>query len=266
MYSLMFFRSAAPTSGGDVGRLRNKVAVITGSASGIGRAAAELFAREGATVAVVDIDADGGAATARAISDTGGQADFFACDITDAESVQRTMTGVKDAFGRIDVLYNNAGGSQTSDIGTVLDLDLDHWWDPFRFDLFGTFACCRFAIPHLLETGGGAIVNTTSAVAMRPQPGLTSYSAAKGGVIVLTRELAAQFGTQGLRVNAVAPSHTRTARIERRPVAKDEEIGARHLLGPNEPIDVASAALFLASDEARQITGVILPVDSGYTL
>lgn len=249
-----------------MGRLDDKVAIVTGAASGIGRAAAKLFAREGAEVAVVDRDADAGATAVAEIAADGGSARFFACDLTDAASVEGMVTGVKDAFGRINVLYNNAGGSQSGDIGTVLDLDLERWWDSFRFDLFGTFACCRFAIPHLLEVERGAIVNTTSAIALRPQPGLTSYGAAKGGVVVLTRELAVEFGDRGLRVNAVAPSHTKTPRIQARAVATDPAIAARHLLGANEPIDVASAALFLASDEARQITGQVLAVDSGYTL
>jgi NAD(P)-dependent dehydrogenase (short-subunit alcohol dehydrogenase family) len=251
---------------GLVGRLDGKVSVVTGAAGGIGRAAVQLFAEEGSQVALLDIDAAGAEAAEAAIRKAGGEGRAFACDITDRDSVRQTIDSVVEEFGRIDVLYNNAGGSQTSDFGSILDIDLDHWPDAFNFDLFGTFLCCRFAIPHLLEAGGGAIVNTASAMALRASVGLTSYSAAKGGVVVLTRELAKEFGERGLRVNAVAPSHTRTPRIEAREVATDPAIASRHLLGPNEPIDVAAAALFLASEEARQITGVILPVDSGYTL
>ena len=149
-----------------------------------------------------------------------------------------------------------------------MELDLGHWWESFKIDLFGTMLCCRHAIPHLLATGRGAIINTTSGVALRPTLGRSAYGAAKGGVAVLTRELAFEFGSRGLRVNALAPGYTLTARVKRLNADLDmnSAVMKQHLLGPAEPEDIAAAAVFLASDEARRVTGVIVPVDSGFLL
>jgi NAD(P)-dependent dehydrogenase (short-subunit alcohol dehydrogenase family) len=244
-----------------VGRLEGKVALITGGGRGIGRAAALLFAREGAQLVIAEIARPDGEATAAAIREAGGHARFVATDVSVPEQVEAAVRVAVDAFGGLHVLYNNAGGGTPKD-GKVTDIDLDEFWRSIGVDLFGTFLGCRFAIPVMVEGGGGSIINTTSIRAMIGTAGADAYSAAKGGVRALTRALALQWAAHNIRVNAIAPGVILTERV-RALLRDDDAIFGKSLLGPSDPEDVAQMALYLASDESRRVTGAILPMDSG---
>jgi NAD(P)-dependent dehydrogenase (short-subunit alcohol dehydrogenase family) len=246
-----------------MGRLDGKVAFITGAASGIGRAGAVLFAREGAKVAVADISRTG-EETVRLARAEGGEAIFIETDVTEPQSVEHAIGETVARFGKLNVLYNNAGGSTMRD-GMVTEVPLDEFWRTIRVDLFGTFLCCKYGIPELIKAGGGAVINTTSIVALAGMPGRDGYTAAKGGVLALTRSMAVEYGKHNIKVNAIAPGVIQTERVKEH-LAHDprvERVVSRHLLGLGEPLDIAHMALFLASDESRIITGGIFSVDSG---
>jgi NAD(P)-dependent dehydrogenase (short-subunit alcohol dehydrogenase family) len=244
-----------------VGRLHGKVALITGGGRGIGRAAALLFAREGAQLMIADIARAEGEATAAAIREGGGEARFVATDVTVPAQVEAAVRAAVEAFGGVHVLYNNAGGATPKD-GKVTDMDLDEFWRTIAVDLFGTFLGCRFAIPVMVEGGGGSIINTTSIRAMIGTAGADAYSAAKGGVRALTRALALQWAAHDIRVNAIAPGVILTERVKAL-LREDDPIFKKSLLGASTPEDVADMALYLASEESRKVTGAILPMDSG---
>jgi NAD(P)-dependent dehydrogenase (short-subunit alcohol dehydrogenase family) len=244
-----------------VGRLQGKVALITGGGRGIGRAAALLFAREGAKVVIAEVARADGEATASAIKDAGGEARFVATDVSQPEQVEAAVRTAVEDFGGLHVLYNNAGGATPKD-GRVTDMALDEFWRTIGVDLFGTFLGCRFAIPVMVEGGGGSIINTTSIRAMIGTAGADAYSSAKGGVRALTQALALQWAAQGIRVNAIAPGVILSERVKAM-LSEDDPIFRKSLLGPADPEDVAQMALYLASDDSRRVTGAILPMDSG---
>ena len=248
-------------------RLQDKVAFITGAGSGIGRSAAGLFAAEGAKVAIVDIAAEAGRETLAQVQDAGGEAIFLETDVTDPESVEAAIRQTVEAFDKLDVLYNNAGGSTQAD-GTAVEAPLEEFWRAIKLDLFGTFLGCRFGIPELIKAGGGSVVNMTSNVSLMGIPGRDCYTAAKGGVAAITRSLAVAYAPDNVRVNAIAPATTRTPRVLKILEQDDTvaNITAGQLMGINEPIDVAYAALYLASEESRRTTGAIMLVDSGTTI
>ena len=245
-------------------RLAGKTAFITGAGSGIGRATAVLFAREGARVAIADIDARAGEETAHL---AGGEAIAIAADVTDPDSLQRAIDIAVDKFGRLEVLHNNAGGSTARD-GTAVDASLDEFWRAIKLDLYGTFLGCRFGIPELIKAGGGSVINMSSNVALMGIAGRDCYTAAKGGIAAITRSLAVAYAPQRVRVNAIAPSATMTERVKRLIAgnAALARLAEAHLLGLIEPEDVALTALYLAGEESRMITGQVLPVDSGVTI
>jgi NAD(P)-dependent dehydrogenase (short-subunit alcohol dehydrogenase family) len=247
-----------------MGRLKDKVVFITGAAAGIGRATSVLFAREGARVIVADIAAAGGEETAHM---AGHGAIAIRTDVTDEASVQSAIRTALDKFGRLDVLHNNAGGSTPKD-NTVVDAPIEEFWRVIKLDLFGTFLCCRHGIPAIIQSGGGAVINMSSNLALMGIHGRDCYTAAKGGIAALTRSLAVEFAPQRVRVNALAPSATMTERV-RKLVTDNPAVGKlaqSHLLGLLEPEDVANAALYLASEESRMMTGQIVSVDSGVTI
>lgn len=247
-----------------MGRLAGKVAIVTGASGGIGEATARLFAAEGARVVIAARGRDRGEAVAAGIAATGGQAQFLATDVTEPESVAAAFAEVEAAFGRLDVLVNNAGGSSAAD-GPVTVAPFEEFWRCIRLDLFGTWLCCRAAIPIMQRSGGGSIVNTASIVAEMGIPNRDAYTAAKGGIVALTRSMAVEFAKDRIRVNVLVPGAVGTDRVlgffEREPHLKAQ--WDAYLLGIADPIDVANAALFLASDESRRTTGQKLPVDSG---
>jgi NAD(P)-dependent dehydrogenase (short-subunit alcohol dehydrogenase family) len=246
-----------------MGRLDGKVALITGAGSGIGKASALLFAEEGAKVGVIERQAEAGAEVVAAIEAAGGEALFVKTDVADAEQMAAAVEAVVERFGGLDVLYNNAGGATPGD-GKVTEIALEEFWRTISVDLLGTFLGCRFALPVMAERGGGSIINTTSIRALIGTAGADAYTAAKGGVLTLTKALALQWAPQNIRVNAVSPGVVLSERV-RGMLRDDDPLVKKSLLGPGEPEDVAQLALFLASDESARITGAIMPVDSGAT-
>jgi len=245
-------------------RLKGKVALITGAGTGIGRASAVLFAREGAQIAVAEINETAGEETARFIRDVGGEAIAVRTDVTDPDSVQNAVAQTVARFGKLNVLYNNAGGSTTAD-GDVTSAQLDEFWRAIKLDLYGTFLGSRFAVPEMIKAGGGSIINASSIVALMGMPLKDAYTAAKGGISALTRSMAVEFAPHKIRVNAVAPGVTLTDRVRRLLVedGSSNKVAEASPLGVMDPMDIAQAALFLASDESQKITGHILPIDGG---
>ena len=245
-------------------RLAGKVAFITGAGAGIGRATAIGFAGEGARVMVAEISATAGEETAHL---AGNGAIAIRTDVTDPDSLQAAIRQTVDHFGALHVLHNNAGGSTPED-NTVVDAPIEEFWRVIRLDLFGTFLGCRFGIPELIRAGGGSVINMTSNLALMGIAGRDCYTAAKGGIAALTRSLAVEFAAQKVRVNAIAPSATMTDRVRKLMAgnAAIDRLARSHLLGLIEPVDIANAAIYLASDESRMVTGQILPVDSGVTI
>ena len=250
-----------------MGRLEGKRVFLTGGAKGIGRAAAVLFAAEGARVAIADIDEEGGAETAALANAEAGEAVFLTADVTQGQAVAAAVGAAAERFGGLDVLYNNAGGATPAD-GPVTEASEEEFRRAISLDLFGTFLVCKHGLPRLIAAGGGAVVNTASSVALNGLPGRDCYTAAKGGVAALTRSMAVEYGPQGVRVNALAPGTVRTARViamlERDAAVRG--MAARHLVGLIEPEDVARLALYLASDESARTTGQVIAVDSGFTI
>jgi NAD(P)-dependent dehydrogenase (short-subunit alcohol dehydrogenase family) len=246
--------------------LHGRVAIITGGGAGIGHAACHAFAAAGARVAVVDVAGERAEAAAESIRREGGHAVAVCTDVADPADVDLMAEAVADHYGRIDVLYNNAGGPLAVD-GDVTELEPDDWQAALRVDLFGTIHCSRAVLPHLRADGGGSIVNTTSMVAVRGVAGRDGYVAAKGAIIALTKSMAAEFGQYGVTVNAIAPGVTRSDRVmvALREDNRTRALVDRHVVGLVEPEDIAAAAVFLGGPGARKITGQVLSVDSGAT-
>jgi NAD(P)-dependent dehydrogenase (short-subunit alcohol dehydrogenase family) len=238
-----------------MGRLDGKVCVITGAASGIGAASAQLFRSEGATVVGVDLVEAEWADLALTV------------DITDEDAVKGMYERTREEFGQIDVLFNNAGISPPDD-ASILETSTEAWQRVQDVNLRGVFLCCKHGIPHLLLTGGGSVINTASFVAvMGAATSQISYTASKGAVLALSRELGVQFARQGVRVNALCPGPVNTPLLQEL-FSKDPERAARRLVHLPmgrfaEPTEIAKAAMFLASDDSSYVTASTFLVDGG---
>jgi NAD(P)-dependent dehydrogenase (short-subunit alcohol dehydrogenase family) len=249
-------------------RLKDKVAVITGGASGIGREAARLFAREGAAVVVADVSDRAGEAAAADLTKGGGRAAYVRCDVSKAADVEAAVRTAEQRFGRLDVMFNNAGIFPDED-GSVVDTSEETWDLVMRVNLKGVFLGCKYAIPAMLRAGGGSIINVASFVALMgaavPQ---IAYTASKGGVLSMTREIAVEFARRNVRANALCPGPVDTPLLAS--ILSDPAKRQRRLvhIPPGrfaKAVEIASAALFLASDESSFVNGATFTVDGGIT-
>jgi len=253
-----------------MGRVENKVAVVTGAASGIGFATAQLLAREGARVAVTDVQSDAGSKAVEDINQAGGQTRFWQLDTMDEKTIERVFQQVADAYGRIDVLVNNAGISGVNK--PTHEITLEEWNRVISINLTGVFLCTKHVIPHMRSAGAGSIVNLSSIYGLVGAPDAPPYHAAKGGVRLMSKTDALIYAGDRIRVNSVHPGFIRTPMVENFLREQgDVEAGLRaldaaHPLGHlGEPNDIAYGILYLASDESKFVTGSELVIDGGYT-
>jgi NAD(P)-dependent dehydrogenase (short-subunit alcohol dehydrogenase family) len=238
---------------------------VTGGGSGIGRAIAELFAKEGAKVVVADYVADAGREVVQAIQKAGGDAIFVAADVSNSTQVENLVKAAVDKYGGIDILVNNAG---VLAFGTALETDEKTWNRVLGINLTGTFLCSKMALPHMIKRGGGSIINLSSSTGAHDAKGNTvAYVSSKGGVTLLTKSMAIDHARANVRVNAIAPGPTDTPMLRSVLSPKQvEEFAATFPMGRmGRPEELANAALFLASDDASFVTGAILAVDGGQT-
>lgn len=256
---------------GAPGRLAGKAAIITGAGAtgsgdfvGIGQAISILFARHGAQVLLVDRDRDNAEKTLAAIHEEGGEASLFVGDVTSSQDCQDMVQAAVSRFGQLNVLVNNVG---ISGPGSVTDVDEEFWDTVIDVNLKSVMLTSKHAIPRMIDAGGGSIINLSSIVGLRAGSGRPShpYAASKGGIIGLSNSMAVHYGRSNIRVNCIAPGHVRSPMVARH--TSEEMLNLRRRAGPlgteGTAWDVAWAALFLASDEARWISGVTLPVDAG---
>lgn len=248
-------------------RLAEKIALVTGAGSGIGEASALLFAQHGAAVACADLVAEGAERTAETIRAAGGRATAIACDVRRYADAQRMVAEALEAFGRVDILFNNAG---TGIRGKVHELSETDWDLVLDTNLKSVFLCSKAMLPHFLERGTGTILNTASTFALKASPAYAAYCASKGGVLMLTKQMALDYGPN-IRVNCICPGATDTPRMRRGIAAAADPVARRASLNDlNQALrrladarEIAEAALFLASDEASFCTGTALVVDGG---
>jgi NAD(P)-dependent dehydrogenase (short-subunit alcohol dehydrogenase family) len=254
-------------TGSSTGRLLGKSAVVTGAAAGIGRATAELFAREGARLVVADINTDGLATLRDSLANVTDDVAVVTADVSKPEDVRRMIDVAVDQYGRLDIAVANAG---IIPLASIVEATLDDWEAVMAIDGRGMFLTCKYAIEQMLINGGGSIVCLSSISGMAGQARQSTYGPAKFVASGLTKHLAIEWASQGIRVNAVAPGTINTERVQQLPNEPGgseyvESIKAAHPIGRlGQPSEVANAILFLASDEASFITGAILPVDGGF--
>ncbi|MEY2194798.1 SDR family NAD(P)-dependent oxidoreductase [Neobacillus sp. BF23-41] len=245
-------------------RLLGKTAIITGGGGGIGRSTALRFAKEGARVAVADIDSAIGEETVRLIKEEGGEAIFVKTDVTDSKQIKALINTTTSTFGALHILFNNAGVGN-SEVRSV-DLSEEEWDRVIDINLKGVFLGIKYAVPEFIKAGGGAIINTSSLLGLKGQKYVSAYNASKAGVVMLTQNASLEYGKYNIRVNAIAPGVIDTPIIDH--WKQDERKWpiislANALRRIGTPDEVANAVLFLASDEASFITGTTLSVDGG---
>jgi NAD(P)-dependent dehydrogenase (short-subunit alcohol dehydrogenase family) len=250
-------------------KLKDKVAIITGAGSGIGQATALLFAQEGAKVVVADIVDQAGQETIDQISDTGGEAIFVKTDVSKGADIEAMVQTAVGLFGGLDILFNNAGLTIPA---MVTETDEETWDRTIDVNLKGVMLGCKYAIPAMIRRGSGSIINTASMLGLVASPKQAPYCAAKGGVVLLTKQIAIDYARNNIRVNCICPSEVNTP-MHRHFIATspDPEATKQRLLERiplhrvAEPAEIATTALFLACDDSSYITGVALPVDGGLT-
>ncbi|MBS3788161.1 3-oxoacyl-[acyl-carrier-protein] reductase [Candidatus Bipolaricaulota bacterium] len=242
-------------------RLTGKVAMITGGANGIGRQVTEVFAKEGAKVAICDIADEEGEEVENVIREAGGEARFFKMDVSDREDVNRTVEKIERQLGSLDILINNAGINRDA---KLLDMTEEEWDQVINVNLKGAFNCTQAVAPGMVERESGSIVNASSVVALYGNYGQTNYAASKAGLIAMTKVWARELGPSNVTVNAVAPGFIKTQMMKGVPESVIEKIeGQTPLDRLGEPEEVAKTYLFLASDEASYVNGSVFSVDGG---
>lgn len=248
-------------------RLEGKTAIVTGAASGFGKGIAERFAAEGARIAVVDVNADGAAEVAAALGDGNVS---IAADVSKAEDVAASFSAACEAFGQVDILVNNAGWSHRNQ--PLTETDFETFRKVYAINVDSIFHFTQAAVPHWRSIGCGNMINIGSTAGISPRPGLTWYNSSKGAVNLMTRSLAAELAPEGIRVNCIAPVIGETALLETFMGQPDTPENRARFLATipmgrfSTPADIAGAALYLASDDAALVTGVILQVDGGRTI
>ncbi len=248
------------------GQLDGKVALITGAGSGIGRASALAFAREGAKVAVADIVVEGGEETVRMVKEAGGEAFFIKVDVSNAADVEAMVNAVVDTYGRIDCAYNNAGIEGR--LASTDEYPEDVFDKVIDINLTGVWLCMKYELPHMLKQGGGAIVNTASGAGLIGVSGMSAYVASKHGVIGLTKTAALEYAKSGIRVNAVCPGLIQTPMVERitaeQPQLGEALVAAEPVGRTGKPEEIAESVVWLSSDAASFVTGHAMSVDGGF--
>ena len=248
------------------GQLDGKVALITGAGSGIGRASALAFAREGAKVAVADIVVEGGEETVRMVKEAGGEAFFIKVDVSNAADVEAMVNAVVDTYGRIDCAYNNAGIEGR--LASTDEYPEDVFDKVIDINLTGVWLCMKYELPHMLKQGSGAIVNTASGAGLIGVAGMSAYVASKHGVVGLTKTAALEYAKSGIRVNAVCPGLIQTPMVERitadQPQLGEALVAAEPVGRTGKPEEIAESVVWLSSDAASFVTGHAMSVDGGY--
>lgn len=243
--------------------MNGKTAIVTGGSSGIGRATAIAFAREGAKVAIAARRVNEGEKTVRQIVEAGGDAIFVQTDVTRAKEVQALVDRTLEHYGRLDCVFNNAGSGKG---GRLIDLTEEEWEQEIAVNLKSVWLCLKYQIPAMLKSGQGAIVNMASQGAILGVPNYAAYGAAKGGVVSLTRAAAAEYASEGIRINAVSPGAIETELWANAPVGMLEQVAAGiPMQRVGQPKDIAEAVVWLCSDAAAFMTGQNLAIDGGYT-
>lgn len=252
-------------------KLKNKVAIVTGGGSGIGRAASILFAAEGAKVVIADVSEEGGTGTVKMIRVAGGEAMFIRTDVADTAQVKAMVDRAIASYGRLDIAYNNAGVG--GPLGSAAEIDEAEWDAAMAINLRGVYICCKYEIPRMIEVGGGSIINQSSIGAIigggPPLLGpVGAYSASKAGVVGLTQSIAYTYGHQGIRANAILPGviETPMATYLNNPASRQLVIDSTPLHRLGQPEDIAKVALFLASSDSSFVSGASIVVDGAYVL
>ena len=253
-------------------KLQGKIAVITGGASGIGGAGTRLFASEGVTVVMLDVNEAAGIALEQELTEKGQSVKFMKTDISDPAQVEAAMAEIDRLYGKLDILYNNASVFLGGRDNIVTELPLEIWNKILSINLFGLFYCCKYGIPLMRKAGGGAIVNTASSAGVIGIPECDAYTATKGATVSMTRSMAVEYGPENIRVNCIAPAAIRTEMVKESNL-NDPKFDEQAFLTKGTPLrrwglpeEIAKTALFLASDDGSYINGAILVADGGITI